>query len=155
MKLGAIRQLIVYDGVCGLCNRFVLWSLDHIAEPDTGFVSSQSHIGQQLLKKHKLPTDPSTVYLFSSTGVSERSDAVIQLMYSLRSPYRQLVVLRWIPRAMRDLAYRLVAKIRRWIPSKTTVCGIDHPNQNLLLDAFPETVQEDWLKKYFDTDDVK
>lgn len=148
MKLGTIRQLIVYDGACGLCNRFVLWSLDHLVEPDTGFVSSQSSLGQQLLKKHKLPTDPSTVYLFFEGGVLERSDAVIQLMYCLRSPYRQLVVLRWVPRRIRNFAYCLVAKIRRWIPSKTAVCEIDHPKQNLLLDAFPEILLEKWLNKF-------
>ncbi len=141
----SIRQIVIFDGDCAMCSRFVTWSVRRLIVADTGFVASQSEEGQALLRRKELEMDPSTVYLLNADGVLKRSDAILELSKSLRKPYSKLAFFAWVPCWLRDGVYRFVAWIRRWIPFKKITCEIDGPRQRLLLgsneDHWPE-----WLK---------
>ena len=141
----SIRQIVIFDGDCAMCSRFVTWSVQRLRVADTGFVASQSEQGQVLLRRKELEMDPSTVYLLNAEGVLNRSDAILELSKSFRNPYSKLAFFAWVPRWLRDGVYRFVAWIRRWIPSRKITCEIDGPRQRLLLgsneDHWPE-----WLR---------
>ena len=143
-----IAQVVIFDGACGLCSRFVRWSLDELKIPNTGFIPSQSTMGGQLLEKLGLPHDPSTVYLVTPTGVFEKSDAVLLLMKSFRAPVRHIAGLKILPKWLRDGTYGMISKIRRILPVKRVACEIDHCRQNLLLEMLSPALQEKILAKF-------
>ena len=64
------------------------------------------------------PDDPSTMLVIEDGRAISRSDGVLHLAASLPFPYRAAVLVRLIPRPIRDAAYGLVARHRRRFPGK-------------------------------------
>lgn len=129
-----IRQIVVFDGDCGMCNQFVGWAIRWLRQPDTGFLPSQSENGQRWLAANHREPEPTTLLLVRPDGIYERSDAVLELCAGMRAPVRWLHGLRWIPRSVRNLLYRAVARVRRALPFRKQICQLDGDRQRLLLD---------------------
>ena len=117
------RLLVVFDGRCGFCNRSVRWFLRRDCLDRLRFVPYESPRIASLLRRNGwagegTTIDPSTIIVVRDAGlpaesVLVRSDAVIALLNQLQSPWPALGnILRLIPRPLRDLGYRLVARSR-------------------------------------------
>ena len=80
------NPILLYDGVCGLCNRLVQFTLRHDVKRRLKFAALQSDFAAQILSRHGLnPKDLDTVYLVEAYGLPgerlrERSDAVISVL---------------------------------------------------------------------------
>lgn len=138
------RLLVIYDGHCGLCNRSVRWLLERDPRGRLRFVPSQSPDVAELLARHA-SSDPASVASQSSITDSivvarnpgtpqeqtlVRSDAVLALLAELPGPWPGIgKVLRWIPRQVRDLGYRLIARWRYRIWGRFDSCPIPTPEQ--------------------------
>lgn len=108
--------VLVFDGVCVLCSRWVRFILAHEREPALRFAAMQSASGRALLLAHGLdPDDPlSLLYVEEGRGYID-SEAILRVAAGFGGLWRLCAVARAIPRAVRDRLYRVLARNRyRW-----------------------------------------
>ena len=109
---GPERPVILFDGVCNLCNRFVLFVIDRDRQAHFSFASLQSEPGRRLLQAYGIPDDVSTLVLVEDGRVSTRSTAALRIASWLGPAWSMCRVLMLIPRPARDLVYDWVARYR-------------------------------------------
>ncbi len=124
----AAKSLILFDGVCNLCNGFV----NFLILRDTGnrfqFGSLQSDNVKQLLKEHGfVVNDLSTVILVEDSKLYTQSTAVLKILRKMPGAWPLLYGFVVLPRALRDFVYRLVAKNRYKMFGKKDACMIPTP----------------------------
>lgn len=129
------RLLVIFDGYCGFCNRSVRWFLRRDYNDRLRFVPSNSPRVNGLLSRHGLglagsELGPNTIVVVRDAGepnerVFLRSDAARELLGELPQPWRAVgIVFGWIPRAVRDLGYRLIARWRYRIWGRLESCPL-------------------------------
>jgi len=120
--------ILLFDGVCNLCNASVQWVLKRDRRGLFRFAALQSDVGQQLLQQHGLDSKNfDTVVLVESERVFLRSDAPLEIVRRLGGAWRLLYALKLIPRPLRDSVYNFVARNRyRWF-GRQEVCMIPKP----------------------------
>ncbi|HEX2568169.1 MAG TPA: thiol-disulfide oxidoreductase DCC family protein [Polyangia bacterium] len=125
--------IVLFDGVCNLCNAAVNFILDHERSGALRFASLQSDAARALLAEHGAPVeqlrqgDPDTMMLLEGGRVFDRSAAALRVARHLRWPWRALGVFLLVPRPLRDLVYRWVARNRyRWF-GKSDACRMPSP----------------------------
>lgn len=112
--------VLLFDGVCNLCNASVQWVIRHDPKAVFRFASLQSEAGQALLQKFNLPTDElNTVVLVDGGKVYTRSDVPIQVGKKLGGWWHLLQMFFIIPRPLRNAVYDWIARNRyRWFGKK-------------------------------------
>jgi predicted DCC family thiol-disulfide oxidoreductase YuxK len=126
----ADAPLVLYDGTCGLCDASVQWLLDHDREGVLRFAPLQGETAAALRARHpEIPEELETIVLVEGETVSLRSTAVFRVLARLPSPWRRLAWLRFVPRPVRDLGYRLVAAVRYRVWGRTETCRIPRPEE--------------------------
>jgi len=128
--------IILYDGVCGLCNSLVQFLLKHDKEGRLRFASLQSDFAAKVLQRHGIdPKDLDTMHVvenYDQPGerVLQRSTAIVRAGRELGSFWAALAVVAGIvPRPLRDLVYRFVARNRYRVFGKYESCMLPDPNQ--------------------------
>lgn len=121
------RPVIVFDGVCNLCNT----SIDFVMRRDRGRVflmaANQGETARRLLGDAAADVD--TIALVEPGRVSHRSTAVLRIARRLPWPWRAGAALLAIPRPLRDALYRLLARYRyRWFGKRST-CRLPTPEE--------------------------
>eukprot|EP00520_Triparma_pacifica_P010642 CAMPEP_0118635794 /NCGR_PEP_ID=MMETSP0785-20121206/2265_1 /TAXON_ID=91992 /ORGANISM="Bolidomonas pacifica, Strain CCMP 1866" /LENGTH=213 /DNA_ID=CAMNT_0006526849 /DNA_START=33 /DNA_END=671 /DNA_ORIENTATION=- len=111
------RPIILFDGLCNLCNAGVNFALDNDSAGHFRFASLQSAVGRSLLLSlGKEPNDISSIVLVTSADSGYfKSDAVLRISRGLDSPiYRAFgaLSLALTPRLVRNAVYGLVSKNR-------------------------------------------
>jgi predicted DCC family thiol-disulfide oxidoreductase YuxK len=118
------HPILLFDGVCNLCNRSVQFVLDHEADHAVLFAALQSEAGQSILKSRRVAGDMKSVVLIENGRVYTRSAAVLRLVRHLRWPWRAAAVFVAIPPFLRDWVYDLIATQRyRWF-GRTDACRV-------------------------------
>jgi predicted DCC family thiol-disulfide oxidoreductase YuxK len=123
-------HLVLYDGVCGLCNRFNAFLLRRDAGAVLDFASLQSAAGRAALGRFgPVPDDLTTVYVIAdyrseSAALLSRSAAALFAVRALGGPWRTAALATLLPRAVRDWAYDLVARHRYRFFGRTEVCPL-------------------------------
>lgn len=111
-------KIIFYDGTCGLCHGFVQFVLKH----DKERVYYLSPLEGTTAASH-LPTSKidSIALLDTATNAAPlyQSDAVLAIFQELALPWKLLCAFKWLPKALRDYLYQLVARNRLLIAGKT------------------------------------
>lgn len=113
--------VLLFDGVCNLCNGTVQWIIERDPQGKIKFASLQSDVGATLLQQHGLPADQlNSVVLIDKGKVYMRSDAGLQLLYLLGGWWGVLSLKLWVvPRFVRNAVYDYVARNRyRWFGKK-------------------------------------
>jgi predicted DCC family thiol-disulfide oxidoreductase YuxK len=129
------KPIVLYDGVCGLCNGLVQFVLKRDRYDKLLFASLQSDFAASILQKHgRDARDLDTVCVVVNRGqrtekVLARSDAIICIGQELGGIWKVAVLGKFIPRFLRDAAYRLVAKYRYRIFGKHDTCMLPDPKQ--------------------------
>ena len=128
--------IILYDGVCGLCNRLVQFLLKHDKSGRLRFASLQSDFAAKVLRRHGIdPKDLDTVHVVENyeqpdEQVLQRSDAILRAGRELGGFYSvSAAAAKVIPRALRDVIYRFVARNRYRVFGKYDTCMLPEPNQ--------------------------
>ncbi|MBD3868553.1 MAG: DUF393 domain-containing protein [Acidobacteria bacterium] len=113
--------MVLYDGVCGLCNRAVRTILKRDQAGLFLFASLQSDLGRQLLERYGRPADHlDSMILLADYGESseqllDRSAAVLFIIRKTGGWWRVFGLIRLLPHSIRDRLYRLIARNRyRW-----------------------------------------
>ncbi len=122
------NTLVLYDGVCGLCNRLNQFLLKRDPNNHFRFASLQSELAASLLKGYEInAVDLDTVYVVADYGRTSqrllaRSDAILHLIGRLGGVWGLLSVGRALPKSLRDVLYKVVARNRYNIFGKYDVC---------------------------------
>ena len=125
------NKIILFDGICNLCNGSVVFVLEHERDSSFRFASIQSEAGQELLQWCRLPSDFSKAVIYIEKGkIYSGSTAALKIGQELRFPWSMHAsVGLFVPRFIRDWVYRKIAKNRYQWFGRRDVCMI--PNQNL------------------------
>lgn len=121
-------MVIVFDGVCSLCNRWVRFLLPRDRDDVFQFAHCQSEYGGAVLDRlGENPDDPSTVVLIDGDKIYVRSTAVLRALAALGGVWRGMLLLLIIPRPLRDTVYTFIARRRyRWF-GRTKFCVLPEP----------------------------
>lgn len=85
------------------------------------FASLQSDFGREIVSKSQLNVVPDSVMFYTDGRLLVRSEAIFAICIFLKAPYSWAVFLKWIPRFIRDGAYKFVARNRYgWFGKKDT-----------------------------------
>ncbi len=120
--------LLLFDGVCNLCDGAVQFVLKHDTQGRIHFGSIQSEAGSQLYRQHGLdPEKPHTMLFISPKGAFHQSDAALEIADQLGLPWSLAKVFKVIPKTLRDRAYRFVADHRYQWFGKHDQCALPRP----------------------------
>lgn len=128
-----MTHLVLYDGVCGLCDHFVQFLIKIDRTDRLRFAALQGELGGRLLKEAGRNADAlSTVVVIADYGTPsarwlERSDAALFAIASVGGVYRVMNVLRLVPRFFRDAAYLAIARSRYRIFGRFDSCPVPTP----------------------------
>lgn len=128
MPAAGERPVLLFDGVCTLCNAAVDWLFRHDPEGKIRVGALQSAPGRALLAAHgRDPERLESLVLIEQGQVYMRSEAALRAARHLPPPWRALALLRAVPRPLRDALYDLVARHRyRWFGRRPT-CRLPTP----------------------------
>ena len=127
------RHLVVlYDGMCGLCNRFVQWVTARDVEGVFRFAPLQGPTAASLgVAPSSDDARQWTIVLADESGLRYRSDAVLAIVTRLGGLYGVARIFLLIPRPLRDAAYRMVTHYRYRIFGKREACHVPLPHERL------------------------
>ena len=108
--------ILLFDGHCNLCNAWVKLIVNRDTAKTIRFATLQSSAGRRLLEKHKIDVNyTDSLILFEEEKFSVSSTAALRTLSYLAGWERYLKILLVVPRPLRDLVYRFVAKYRyKW-----------------------------------------
>lgn len=111
-----MSKIIVFDGVCGFCNRWVDFVLKHDERGTYRFAANQSPAGREVLDRFGVPPgDVNTLYLVDGDRIHNQSAAAIRILVGLGFPWAISGIFWIVPRVVRDAGYRWIARNRyRW-----------------------------------------
>lgn len=121
-------HIILFDGVCNLCNGAVQFVLKRDKEGIFKFASLQSDAGRKLLEAHGLQGDhfKSFVYICNDK-VYTRSEAALKVAAQLSYPIRLLSWFIIVPEFIRDFVYDLIARNRYKLFGRKNECMLPTP----------------------------
>lgn len=120
--------ILLFDGVCTLCNATVQFVVDNDTEGRVSLAPLQSPVGQRLLERYNLPTDTlDSVILIENDEAYRKSDAALRVARYLDAPLPAASIFEGLPRSLRDAAYDMVAEYRYRIFGRKDQCPIPDP----------------------------
>lgn len=123
------NPVILFDGVCNLCNGFVQFVIAHDEKGVFRFASLQSEVATEILARHGLPTNQlSTVVLSEGDRFFTKSDAALRVAKRLSGVVSLAGVFLVLPKFVRDWGYDLVAKNRYRLFGKKESCWLPTPD---------------------------
>ena len=136
------KPIVLYDGVCGLCNRLNQFLLKRDPHDRFRFASLQSEFARALLARHGADSrDLNTFYVVIDHGepserVLDRSDGIIYMLTQLGGLWSLAGAAKILPKALRDGMYRIVARNRYRVFGKHESCMMPDPlHRHKFLDA--------------------
>lgn len=130
MSTSQSHPVVVFDGVCNLCNGAIDFIVRHDREAVFRVTANQHGAGRQLLADHGMsPDEVDTIYLFEEGRMYQRSTAALRIARRLPFPWRLLYGFIIVPAPIRDAVYRVIARNRyRWFGKKET-CRLPTPSE--------------------------
>ena len=109
--------VLLYDGVCGFCNKTVQTILEQDKKGVLKFAALQSEFGESVIARHQeLQNVDSVVWVEKDSSGQEqvfiRSRAGLKVMSYLGGPWKLFLVFHIVPAPIRDVFYNLFAKYR-------------------------------------------
>ena len=111
------KKLILFDGVCNLCNTSVQYVIKHDKKNKFMFAALQSNIGLQLINQYQIDTKKThSILLYTpKNGISSKSAAALQIAKHLGFPQHLLSIFLIVPAVIRNWVYDYIAKNRyKW-----------------------------------------
>lgn len=127
--------VILFDGVCNMCNASVNFIIDRDKSSKFKFASLQSDIGKSLLVKFQKEAEKlDSVVLIAGGKLYDKSSAALKIASMLPFPYPLSILFRVFPKTLRDVVYDYIANNRyKWF-GKKDVCRVpDAETRNRFL----------------------
>lgn len=121
-------HLILFDGVCNLCNGAVQTVINNDKKQIFTFASLQSITGEKVLIENKLSTDDFDSFVYLRNGkLFLRSSAALYVAKDLGGFSQLLFIFIIVPKFIRDFVYNYIAKNRyKWF-GKQESCMVPTP----------------------------
>ncbi len=128
LRMNNSQKIVLFDGVCNLCNGAVQFILKRDKENKFLFGSLQGHTGRAYLNKYKFPSDTyNSFILIEGERVYTRSTAALRVLKHLGGAWGMLYAFIIIPRFIRDSIYNIIARNRyKWFGKKDE-CPLPSP----------------------------
>jgi predicted DCC family thiol-disulfide oxidoreductase YuxK len=124
-ETGPEPDMIVFDGLCVLCNGFARFVHRHDRQGRFRFATAQSPSGQGLYQQVGLSPDALETFLVRRDGrVLQKSDAVLAAVTGFGGLWRAAAVARVLPRGLRDFVYDRVARNRYRLFGRMDTCPL-------------------------------
>ena len=110
------RKIILFDGICNLCNQSVQFVIEHDKKNQFQFDSLQSDFGQNFLKENNLDaTKFDSIVFIEDDKFYTKSSAALKISKYLDGITSLLTIFMIVPKPLRDVVYSFIAKNRyRW-----------------------------------------
>lgn len=121
-------HLLLFDGVCHLCDASVRFIVRHDPAGKIKFAPIQSPLGRELYTRHGLdPESPNAMLFITPHGAFQASDAALEIARALGGMWKIATLFKPLPQFLRDAAYYLIARNRyRWF-GKDDACMMPTP----------------------------
>ncbi|UII32500.1 thiol-disulfide oxidoreductase DCC family protein [Fulvivirga ulvae] len=133
------KDLILFDGVCNLCNGTVNFVLDRDHVKRFVFGSLQSEKSKEILLSYNYDPEAlnSIVVITKSGKLMDKSDAALHIARQLPGGWKLLYIFKILPRFIRDAVYDLIAANRyKWF-GRQDACRMPNPElKQRFLDAY-------------------
>ncbi len=123
------KKIILFDGVCNLCNNAVNFIIEHDKKDVFRFASLQSEIGKKLTSERGIDSEELDSIVLIEPGVAyfKKSTAALEISKELSGGYSMLKYFSFLPEGLRDGVYGLIANNRyKWFGKKES-CMIPTP----------------------------
>jgi predicted DCC family thiol-disulfide oxidoreductase YuxK len=120
-------KILLFDGVCNLCDGLVQFIIRHDKKEQFTFASLQSAAGRDLLRRFELPNDLSSFVYIRGERAYRRSAAVLLVLKDLGGLWQLAYACRLVPRFIRDWVYDLIARNRYRLWGKKDSCMLPAP----------------------------
>ncbi|REE81657.1 putative DCC family thiol-disulfide oxidoreductase YuxK [Lutibacter oceani] len=114
------ESIILFDGVCNLCNASVNFIIKHDKKAHFKFASLQSDAAKEILLQYnskKIKLD--SIILIEEEAIYEKSTAALKISRKLTGGFKLLYIFIIIPKFIRDWVYNYIAKNRyKWFGKK-------------------------------------
>ena len=123
------KKVILFDGVCNLCNQSVLKIIKYDKRNTFLFTALQSEKGKEILKLLRINSSKVDSIVLYDTGVSYdiKSTAALKIMQDFKGLWRISFLFLFIPEYIRNYLYDVIAKNRYQWFGKKEVCMIPTP----------------------------
>lgn len=115
------KKIILFDGVCNLCNTTVQFVIKNDKEDRFRFTPLQSDTGKKLLTERNIDTEDidSIILIEPNVAYYTKSTAALEIGKYLKGLSTISSILLWLPESLRDIVYDFVAKNRyKWYGKK-------------------------------------
>lgn len=123
------KKLVLFDGVCNLCDASVQYIIKHDKKDLFRFTALQGELGEQILKKFNIDrTKTDSILLYSEEqGISYKSTAALKIASKLGFPINLMSIFLIVPAFIRNWVYDYIAKNRYKWYGKKDECMIPTP----------------------------
>ncbi len=115
------KKIILFDGVCNLCNSTVQFIIKKDKEDLFKFTALQSDTGKKLLTERNIGTEDidSIILIEPNVAYYTKSTAALEIGKNLKGLRTLSSILLWLPEAFRNIVYDFIAKNRyKWYGKK-------------------------------------
>lgn len=125
--------VLLYDGVCGICNRSVQTILRFDRRGTLRFAALDSDFARGVIARHPGLQDLDSMVFVQNPDrpderIAVRSAAALQVLSYLGGPFRLLLAARLIPAGLRDWLYDRFAAIRYRLGGRHDTCPVPSPD---------------------------
>jgi predicted DCC family thiol-disulfide oxidoreductase YuxK len=122
------HPVILFDGVCNLCNKTVQFVIKHDKDRLYRFASFQSNFGREVLQYFNIKESKFETFILLENGkMYDRSSGALRVTKKLKGGWKMLYGFMFVPKFMRDAVYNVVARNRyKWF-GKEESCWVPTP----------------------------
>ena len=122
-KTQCVEQIIFFDGVCGLCSRFITFVFNHDKQRQFKFASLQSDSAAKMLNSQDLKLD--TIIYLADGRVYHKSSAVLKILSQLGGLFKIVAIVALVlPKKVLDFFYTKIASNRYRLFGKSDTCRL-------------------------------
>lgn len=123
-----VKPLILFDGVCNLCNGAVKFTIKRDPSGKIMFAPLQSETGKKLLAKFNLPENDYESFVFIEDGKAyQKSTAALHVLRYLRGGWPLMYAFIIVPPFIRNGIYSLIANNRYKLFGRQESCMVPTP----------------------------
>ena len=123
------KKIILFDGVCNLCNDAVQFIIKRDQNDTFRFAALQSEVGKKLITERNIDTQTidSIILIDPNVAYYTKSTAALKISEQLKGIWSLLPILLWLPESLRNIVYDIIAKNRYAWYGKKQECMIPTP----------------------------
>ncbi|WP_299768365.1 thiol-disulfide oxidoreductase DCC family protein [uncultured Dokdonia sp.] len=128
MEVPKDKKIILFDGVCNLCNSSITFVIKHDPKDLFRYAPLQSDLGKSLMDKHQIDSEKvDSIILVDQDKAYTKSSAALHIARKLSGGYPLLAAFLIIPPFLRNIVYDFIARNRyKWYGKKES-CMIPTP----------------------------